>query len=459
MSAARPRVRSHSPHLLWPALASPRGAQVLALLHQLEHSQWWSADRLLDHQLRQLAVLLRHARETVPYYRQRLRGLELAGDTLGMDALRALPLLRRRDLQTFESGLRSEADPARFGGSTVVHTSGSTGEPVKVHKTGLDQLLWEAITLREHLWHRRDPCAQLASIRIAQQGVGQPPHGTVLPTWGPPTQDLWHTGPSALLSLRTDIATQYEWLLQRDPHYLLTFPSNLDAVLRHARGDPRRLTRLAQVRTVGETVTPQLRAAVAGQWQVPLVDLYSSNELGYVALQCPEGEHYHVMSESVLVEVLDEQDNPCSPGQTGRLVISCLHNFATPLLRYDIGDHAQVGRPCPCGRGLPTLTRILGRSRNLVTHPDGRRHWPQVGFARYREVAPVRQYQLVQVSRREIEVHLVTDRALSAHEEAALGEVVNASLGYPFRLAFRYHEGEIPRGPGHKFEEFVSKLA
>ncbi|HSZ74758.1 MAG TPA: hypothetical protein VK779_08055, partial [Rhizomicrobium sp.] len=139
----------------------------------------------------------------------------------------------------------------------------------------------------------------------------------------------------------------------------------------------------------------------------------------------------------------------------GRVVLSDLHNFATPMIRYDIGDYAEVGGPCPCGRGLPTLKRVLGRERNLILMPDGTRHWPLVGFARFRDVAPIVQYQFIQQSREEIEVRLVAETPLSAEQEANLKSVIQEALGHPFALRFTYFEGQIPRAANGKFEEFV----
>ena len=140
------------------------------------------------------------------------------------------------------------------------------------------------------------------------------------------------------------------------------------------------------------------------------------------------------------------------------MVVTKLHNFATPLIRYELRDYAEAGAPCPCGRGLPTIARIVGRSRNKLTLPNGEQHWPLVGFDRYREIAPIRQYQLVQNSLNDVEVRLVVDRALSGDEETRLAAVITAALGHSFRLSFIYFRGEIPRGPGGKFEEFISTL-
>jgi len=450
-------LRSYLSGNVWPALPSQRGAQLLSLLFQMADTQWWPAERIIEHQLLQLQQLLRHAYGSVPFYRQRFdaAGFRPTGSSTLPD-LRVLPLLTRRDVQTAGEALISRAIPAQFGRVAEMQTSGSTGEPVKVRNTEVDQLMWEAITLRDHEWHRRDLTGKLASIRVFLKGGGEPPEGTFADNWGAPAAEVYVTGPMALLSLATDLGTQARWLLQQEPDYLLTYPTNLAALIEHFSARGIRLRRLREVRTVGETVTPDLRAACRDNWGVPLVDLYSSQEVGCIALQCPASEQYHVMAESVLVEIIDADGNPCRPGEIGRLVATKLHNFATPLIRYELRDYAEAGTVCPCGRGLPTIARILGRSRNMLVLPTGERHWPLVGFNRYREIAPIRQYQLVQHTLQDIEVRLVVDRRLTGDEEARLTHVIQAALGYPFRLNFVYFPGEIPRGAGGKFEEFVS---
>jgi phenylacetate-CoA ligase len=184
--------------------------------------------------------------------------------------------------------------------------------------------------------------------------------------------------------------------------------------------------------------------------------MYSSQEAGIIALQCPASGLYHVQSESLLVEVLDDEGLPCKPGETGRIIITDLHNFATPLIRYEIRDYAEVAAPCACGRGLPALARILGRRRNMVVFPNGERHWPLVGAYRFREIADIRQYQLVQHTTDDVEVKLVVERPLSHEQEAQLAALIHSALGYPFPLRFSYSDRELPRTQGGKFEEFVS---
>jgi phenylacetate-CoA ligase len=451
-------LRSFKQGIAWPALPSQGGATLLSLFYQLEQSQWWSAERLLEAQFRQLNVLLRHAWETVPWYRARLGSAGYApGEAVTPATWRKLPFLSRRDAQSAGDALASRSVPAEYLPARDTYTTGSTGQPVKLRATQLDALLWEAMSLRDHAWHQRDFSGRLAAIRPMVGDAGAPPDGTMQESWGAPVDALFNSGPAGILSLSTDIATQAQWLRRWDPHYLVTFPNNLTALIEHFAAQGDRLDSLRAVATVSETLTSEVRAACRESWGVPVTDIYSSQEVGYIALQCPESGLYHVASESVYVEILDAEGKPCGPGEIGRVIVTSLHNAITPLIRYDLRDHAEVGAPCPCGRGLPTINRILGRSRNMVTLPDGSRHWPATGALFFRNIAPVRQCQFIQHARDAIEVRLAVERPLTADEDDRLRQLIQTSLGYPFPLAFRYYyKDEIPRGAGGKFEEFIS---
>ncbi len=443
--------------IAWPALPDLPAAQRMALLWQFEQSERWPADVLQHHQLQQLALVIDHARRTVPFYRDRLKAA-VRGEALTLPQLRALPLLTRRDIQDAGPALLSTAIPPQFGPVHENRTSGATGQPVQVSRTGLDALLWQVDTVRDHYWHQRDQSLKFAAIRALGPGIADAPQGITASGWGAASEALRVTGPSALLSLNADIAVQAAWIKRHAPGYLLTYPSNLAALLAHFAQQGEQLPGLRAVLTVGETVSPALRAACRDSLGVDIEDTYSSQELGYIALQCPVSGQYHVMAESVLVEVLDAAGNPCAPGETGRLVVSSLHNYATPLIRYELHDHAVAGTACVCGRTLPTLARIAGRERNMLRLPDGSTHWPLVGFHRFRDIAPVRQYQLIQHTLQSVEVRLACDRALTVAEEAQLGEVICAALGYAFELRFAYFERELPRAANGKFEEFVCAI-
>jgi len=449
------RLRPGIEGAIWPALPDGTAAYILSVLWQLERTQWWPVDRLRDHQNRQLKALLSHAAQHVPYYERRLRDFG-ANPSLFVEpeSWRAIPPLTRADIQNAGARLHNRQVPKSHGALSQVKTSGSTGQPVTVVKTGLSQIFWCAIAMRDHAWHRRQFDLKAAIIRANPAVPAEPPDGAVQPNWGPPATYFHETGQTALLRLGADVDLQAAWLVRHDPAYLMTYPTNLAALLVHFREHGIRLPSLREVRAVGETVSSDLRALCREVLGVPLVDMYSSQEVGYMALQCPESEDYHVQSESVLLEVVDDAGRPCEPGEIGRVLVTPLHNFAMPLLRYEIRDYAEVGAPCRCGRGLPTLKRIVGRERNMVMLPGGKRRWPLVGFHEYEAIAPIRQYQFVQRSLERIEMRLVVARPVSADEEGRLTEVVQRSLGHPFAVDFVYLDA-IPIGANGKFEEFL----
>ncbi len=442
------RFRSALPGNAWPAVGNDTGTHLQALLFQLDRSQWLAPPQLQALQLQQLGLLLEHARRTVPHYARSLKGLDLA--RLDRAGLEQLPLLTRKEMQSDFEALKSSALPAGHGKPMPWQTSGSTGQPIRFLRTGLTQLLWNAMALRDHLWHERDFSAKLAAIRANAEDKHWP-------DWGSPVSAVFESGPAATLNAKHPLERQLDWLLQEDPDYLITHASNLAALARASlqRGTP--LTKLRQARSFGEALRPDTRATVRAAWGVDVSDTYTCEEAGYIALQCPKHEHYHVMAESLLVEVLDDAGRPCAPGETGRVVLTTLHNFAYPLIRYVLGDYAEVGAACECGRGLPVLTQIHGRQRNMLQLPDGSQHWPSFPAQLWQDVAAIEQFQLVQKTPSSIEVRYVMKRDLSTAEQVALAAALAGKLGYAFEFAW-LRMPEIKRSANLKFEDFISEL-
>ncbi len=445
---AAPR-RSVVSHVRWPAVPDDYSATILAIHGQLAATEWLPAEELAARQRGALAGLLDHARRTVPFYRD---DPAYAAGT----PWEQLPILTRAAVQDAGARLRSDDVPADHLPLSEASTSGSTGRPLRVHTTRAFSLCFMAVTVREHLWWGRDPAGTMAVIRAYGPPGTLPAAGVRTETWGLPVHPIYQSGPMYRMGLEVDVAAQARWLADIDPHYLLTFPSNLAALADLFRGAGARLPRLREVRTVGEIVGPELRRLCRDVFGVGISDMYSAVELGYLALQCPTAERYHVQSEVTCVEVLDDDGAPCGPGETGRVVATPLHNFAMPLIRYESGDYAEVGEACGCGRGLPVLTRVLGRHRNLLTLPSGERHWPLYMEA-WRGIDAIRQIQVVQHDLEHVQARIVGPRPLTAEEEATFTAKLHTAFGYPFRVTFEYLD-RIDRTKHLKFEEFVSHV-
>jgi phenylacetate-CoA ligase len=129
-----------------------------------------------------------------------------------------------------------------------------------------------------------------------------------------------------------------------------------------------------------------------------------------------------------------------------------------PLIRYEILDYAEVGEPCPCGRGLPVLKRIMGRARNIIHLPDGTRHWPSFPASAWTHIGPIRQIQMVQKELDLILVRLAVENGrLNPEQERSLLEALRRTLGHPFRMNVEYLD-EIARSANFKYEDFVCEI-
>lgn len=461
-----PLVPPHSmvTQALFPPVLGGRGADLQALLRQFDRTQFWPPAQMRAAQFAQLSVLVAHAAVTTTFYRDRLAAA-------GVDATRVLteedwvrvPILTRREVQQRWLALIANPLPQNLQAVGESASSGSTREPVRVVKSDLDTLFWEAATLRDFEWNGIDATQDMVRItnasflpdKAAEAGSG--PEGLTLPSWGPPHSYMRMTGRLHYLHSKHAPAEHVAFLTRHRPAYLYTLPSLLRLMLLEIRERRLPVPPLRAVFCSAEVVDPTLRALCREMLGAPIVSTYTCAEAGVIALQCPSGDGgLHVNAESQFVEVLDDAGRPVKPGETGRVVITPLHNFVMPLLRYEIGDRATLGAPCACGRGLPHLMRIDGRISDYLTRPDGRRHYAPI--LDILDVRAVRQYQFIQHSVDVLELRLVVWQDPSAAELAELRRIVQFGFGDSFRLDIRIVD-RIDPTPAGKFREFISHVA
>ena len=429
-------------------------AQLLALVQWLEDSQWLDPSVLRVGQLAQLSVLLPHFGKQSPWLQDRLKrhGQTALSVCSSWEAFAQLPITTRTHVRQAGAQMLSRTVPPAHQPVGAKTTSGSTGVAVTAHRTAVNQLFWLATTVREHLWHQRDPKGRLAIIR---QSVTRAFDRS---SWGAPIGNLFETGPSHGMPVTCSPQALIEWLKSVQPTYLLVYPSLWQSLLDHLHcpaSEPV-LANLAQVRTIGQTVSDALRDKTRQSLGITIADVYSSEEAGVIAIQCPTSGLYHTMAEGLIVEVLAPDGRACQAGEVGRVVVTDLLNFASPVIRYDLGDYAEVGPVCSCGRGLPTLKRILGRQRNMVKLPDGSSHWRLAGYPEFAGVANIQQYQLIQKSLSLIEVRLaLANPPLTVGLEAALAAIISRTIKHEFEYRFVYFSGQVPQPQTGKFEEFV----
>jgi phenylacetate-CoA ligase len=220
-----------------------------------------------------------------------------------------------------------------------------------------------------------------------------------------------------------------------------------------ARGLDLRFERIASVAAV---LSEDVRAACREVLGANPIDGYGAHEVGYLACECPVCGLYHINAEANLVEILHEDGSPCAPGETGRVVLTSLYNYAMPFIRYEIGDYATLGPArVKCPVRLPTLKRIIGRYRNTFTLRDGRIIYPYVTIGRFRDFISFDQVQVVQTDYDTIEVRYVPADGACAADEAGLEAYLREAIDPTFKVR-AIAVSEIPRAASGKFDDFLS---
>jgi phenylacetate-CoA ligase len=193
-----------------------------------------------------------------------------------------------------------------------------------------------------------------------------------------------------------------------------------------------------------------------------VVDEYGCGETGAIAYECDLGRR-HIMANNVYLEILDPNGQPVQPGQTGEIVFTELNNTAQPLIRYRVADMGALSPdPCPCGRGLPVLAKVLGRLYDVIYAPNGNILHGEVFGHMFKVLrtqgTSVKQYQVVQEAPDRVRFKIVEEgRPLSSEHRQYLETETRKRMGDEVRIEFE-KVGEIPRLPSGKMRLIESRL-
>ncbi|MCK5213225.1 MAG: phenylacetate--CoA ligase family protein, partial [Dehalococcoidia bacterium] len=187
-------------------------------------------------------------------------------------------------------------------------------------------------------------------------------------------------------------------LLQQPKLRLLGgYPSAVSFIASWIRETGARARALDAVVTGGEQLFEHQRDVIRHVFGTEPYSKYACHEFFDVAMECPEHSGMHIHAEDLIVEVVDDDGTPLPPGQTGRILITNLHNFGMPFIRYELGDSGSfVAGDCPCGRALPRLATVVGRRFDFIYTPSGRRIAGSGLGSNRLALMPVRQFQFVQ---------------------------------------------------------------
>lgn len=428
------------------------GRDTLRCARELASTQWMSPDELRSLQQKKLLELIRHAARNTTFYRRRLLSSDWSFESEPhLSRLAELPILDKDDIRAFGRDMLWHSCP---GGLFRRSTGGSSGEPLQFFIDRRRQAYDQAARMRSHEWF---------GVRL-----GAPE----LILWGSPIE-LAMT--DRIKNLRDRLINQHllsafdmssermdeyvdRWNRLR-PVALFGYPSSIALFIEHVRrrGVWLDARQLRAVFVTGEVCHPHQREAIQSFLQVPVANGYGSRDAGFIAHECPKGR-LHITAENVIVEIVDK--GLVQPvGESGEIVVTHLDAYGMPFIRYRTGDHGRLlpGR-CPCGRGLPLMDVVEGRSTDFLTMPDGTtRHALSIIYP-LRDIATIRRFRVTQ--RADLSLSVDCEQAEnSAKVDARLVEQsVRRALSFTLPIEVRTVE-TIPSTGSGKFRYVVSEAA
>ncbi len=413
-------------HPMWTRRTHPAYARYL---REFERNQYLHPDELRALQMRKLREQLMHAYRYVPFYRHRMTEAGLTPlDIQTHEDLRLLPVLTKRDIQDHQDLLVASNVPSSK--RQINQTGGSTGSPLQFYVDCERFSSRMASTARHDSWAGLRPGDWSARLWGATMDVGEAPPAP--PTW---RQNLLYRDLTLNTSAVTDEAMeQYVALLRRyRPKYMVAYAQAAVVFADFCRRQRIEDIRFQSMILSAEMLLPGQRETLEQTFGGKVFNRYGCREVSVIASECEYHTGLHVNADALLVEV---EPMPHLPSGMGRILVTDLLNRSMPLIRYEIGDLANLEmNQCSCGRSLPLLGPIEGRLTDFLKLPS-QRLVSGVALLTFvvADLREVRQVQFVQRDPTHVTLKVVAGHGYGAHTEEELRRRLRPYLGEQIEL-------------------------
>jgi len=435
----------------FPLIAKRDGLTGLyAHLKQLEESQFWPRQGIIELQFSRVKRLLIHAYQYTDFYKKRF-------DDVGFDPfqfaylsdLKKIPLLTKKQIRGNFQGLISK----RHNKSELhfSETGGTTGVKMKFYRDNACLSPKEAALYRFEKWAGWDFGQRMGLVWTAQQDyVG---HWTKKAKIKNELFGRRVVFPAAILD-EESISHYVNLLIRKRPVMIRAFTSPIYEVSKYITDNNIDEIELNGVITTGEPLYDHQRRLISSAFHCDVFDSYRSREAGPLAQECEEHHGLHINAESLYIEVVPpDKKEDYDPG-IGDIVVTDLMNLGMPLIRYKMGDMGIISRrQCPCGRGLPLLEQITGRSADMLFTPDGKQITAGSLVLYLVDEAPgtLGQVQIIQDKRDHLLIRMTPDPLPSDEIKNYQKKTVKRLFGSDMRVSFEI-VAEIPRSKSGKYQ-------
>lgn len=414
-------------------------------LYNLMKSQWKPYEELRELQNRKLSAIIKHAYENVSFYHQKFDSAGVRPEDIKtVDDLPKLPITTKQEVkENFPD--RIVARGVDISKCWLPRTSGSTGIPLTVVYDEAAEDFQKAVALRSNLSCGQKPWDKWADITSPDHIHNK--------KW---FQKFGIFNPIAT-SLFLEPKEQMSAIEKIKPSIIDGYASSIYLLAKAVQENGSDKIHPRIIYSTAELLTNEMRGYINSIFSVEMYDQFGCVELGRTAWECPAHSGYHIDVEAVVMEFARD-GKQASPGERGEVVYTSLYNYAMPLIRYAIGDIGVLSnRECPCGRGLPLMERVEGRTDAFVQVPSGQIFSPIIWTILLRRFYDIAQFRVTQekIDRIKIQVKPRSDLTRSAIEQ--ITENVRKILGKEVHINVEPVD-EIPRNNSRKIRAVISKV-
>lgn len=343
-------------------METPNFPRLLYYIAKALRKAYWERDKLRKYQEKRLRSVVQNAYKYVPFYHKKFKELKITpNDIKSRQDLAKLPIVRKDDLR--------HQDPTKLISTgfdvkklKVIRTSGSTGQPLRVHLNKVEDDWRKAIYMRANISCGHKPRDRWAVITA--------PHHFFDTT---NIQRRLGIYAQTCVSVFSKLSDQFHLVSKIKPDVLDGYSGSILLFAKEVERMGLKKIRPRIIFGSADLIDSGSRRFIEEVFEAPFYDQFGCGELDRTAWQCPEKMDYHIDEDSVIMEFVDRNGEEVSAGEKGEIVYTSLFNYAQPLIRYAVGD---VGVPvtgeCPCGRKLPLMKVVEGRSDSFLVLTDGR---------------------------------------------------------------------------------------
>jgi phenylacetate-CoA ligase len=441
-------------HVLYPLWAVKNGSARLRCLAELEASQYWTRQALVEQQWTLFKAMFAHAFETCPYYRQKFRAAGIGPDDLRTsEDIARVPTITKEEIQQNRDAMVS----TKYSVESLIPdmTGGSTGSPMQFYYDNdrLDSRV--GATLRHNRWAGWDIGDRAAILWGA-------PQDTIVSGKLKDRIRTWIQDRRIILdasSLNDAAMARFaRELLRYQPTVLQAYSNTLGLFARYVQSENIQGIRPRGIICSAEVLTEENRRLIEATFGCPVYNRYGCREFAVIASECEAHEGLHVNAENLLVEAVSEGRSVLD--EDGEMVITDLRNFAMPMIRYRIRDVGRIkSAVCTCARGLPLMEISGGRVTDFLLATNGSKV-SGIVLATYviTNIPGISQIQFVQNEPGAVIINLVKGPEWSTRALEELTARAHKYLGEDMRLQLEYRD-QIPLAKSGKYRFSISTLS